>query len=952
MAEQPATIRTLTAKEMKNLAKPEFAKTPELFYPTKVFEQFGYSRAQCKCGANYWRHCEAQTTCGDSQCVGSYQFIGRGCGIGEQGQRLTYTQAWETFRRSLTSARVPCTAIARYPVVARWRADVEYVAAGIYCFQPYCVTGEMPPPANPLICPQFCVRFNDLDNIGLTGRHYSGFIMLGIQVFNLPGKYVFFKEECVEFNLRWLIEELRIDPNRITLIEDVWAGGGNMGPCVEYFIDGLEVGNMVFMQFKTFPDGSREELPVKVIDVGIGLERIPWLVNGTPTSYMDVFRNAFEWLKAKLEVDVNTEVWRKFGPLSCRLNIDEVDDIEATWRHIAELIGCPVDEVKNSISPIKDMYIVLDHTRTVLMIIEDGSLPSNVGGGSNVRNILRRVFALLKKRGWWDKLGMDGLIELFQMHKVDLRGIYGEFKEYKSFRSIIEVEYERWIHTDSEQGAKLQKLLKKNNGKLSLDNWIVAITSWGIPADVVAQIAHLEIPGNIYYVIAELQEKQTKAPEAILYSTSHLPETVNLYYQDHRLSSFSGRVIDVFPNVTQNGARNIVILDQSAFYPFSGGQANDIGTLVLKDQLYQVVDVQKVGPAVLHILDRPVGDEDYKGETATGNVDMARRTQLRNHHTATHIVFASCRKVLGPHIWQHGAKKTPESAHLDVTHYKSLTHAEEVAIENEANRIISSCVRISKSFMDKAQAERDYGFTLYQGGVVPGNNLRVVNIEGIDTEACCGTHCDNTAEVGWVRLLKTTRMSDGIVRLYYVAGERAVAQLNDEDAVLKKLMEDWKVPLAEVASTAERFFSGYKRYETRVQKQEVRILDLTVRAIVTDPGLPKAFVTTDQENPTIYFSYLPPHAQALKDHGKAVIFIGETFIFGLLGNPGLLDVQALLPFLRNKGDKAVQVRTKDKSKGKTGKAVEGVCEFSVLADEVKQTEVKEFLRAQGFAEFQ
>jgi alanyl-tRNA synthetase len=139
---------------------------------------------------------------------------------------------------------------------------VEYVAAGIYCFQPYCVTGEMEAPANPLICPQFCVRFNDLDNIGLTGRHYSGFIMLGIQVFNLPDKFVFFKEECVDFNLRWLINELEIDPDEITLIEDVWAGGGNLGPSVEYFINGLELGNMVFMQYKTFPDGSREELPV------------------------------------------------------------------------------------------------------------------------------------------------------------------------------------------------------------------------------------------------------------------------------------------------------------------------------------------------------------------------------------------------------------------------------------------------------------------------------------------------------------------------------------------------------------------------------------------------------------------------------------------------------------------------------------------------------------------
>lgn len=156
-------------------------------------------------------------------------------------------------------------------MIARWRNDVDYVAAGIFCFQPYCVTGEMDPPANPLICPQFCVRFNDLDNIGVTGRHYSGFTMMGIQVFNKPNQFIFFKDECVEFNYRWLTEELKIDPEEITFIEDIWAGGGNLGPCVEYFIHGLEIGNMVFMQYKYDHQGKTEELPVKVIDVGIGL---------------------------------------------------------------------------------------------------------------------------------------------------------------------------------------------------------------------------------------------------------------------------------------------------------------------------------------------------------------------------------------------------------------------------------------------------------------------------------------------------------------------------------------------------------------------------------------------------------------------------------------------------------------------------------------------------------
>ena len=118
---------------------------------------------------------------------------------------------------------------------------------------------------------------------------------------------------------------------------------------------------------------------------------------------------------------------------------------------------------------------MLDHTRTILITITDGSLPSNVGGGGNVRNILRRVFSLMKKNGWWDSLGMEGLLTIFEKHKEDLLGVYGEFPEYKSFAEIIQVEYERWLTTDDVQAANLKKLLQKKKNKLTIDDWIVAM---------------------------------------------------------------------------------------------------------------------------------------------------------------------------------------------------------------------------------------------------------------------------------------------------------------------------------------------------------------------------------------------------------------------------------------------------------------------------------------------
>ena len=629
-------VQCLTTKEIKALAKPEFAANPEKFYPTKTFEALGFHRAVCiKCKANFWRHTDKKLTCGDSNCDGKYSFIGAGVG---KGKKLTFAEAWQSFEENFTTPiktklgvdAPPCKAIERYPVVARWRNDVEFVAAGIYCFQPYCVTGELDPPANPLICPQFSVRFNDLDNIGITGRHYSGFIMLGIQVFNYPNDYKFFKDEVVEYNLRWLTEGLGIDPDEVTFIEDVWAGGGNLGPSIEYFVGGLEVGNMVFMQYKTFHDGSREELDITVIDTGVGLERVAWLYNGSATSYMDTFANAYAYLKKELNVEANDEVWVKFGPYSCTLNIDEVDDPDKAWADIAATIGEDVEVVKKAIQPVKELYIVLDHTRTVLFTISDGALPSNVGGGGNVRNILRRVFSLMKKNGWWDVLGMKGFLQIFEMHKQDLEGIYGKWPAYKSFAEIMQVEYDRWLFSDEESVKKLQGVIKKKKGKLGIDDWITCMQSHGIAVDTIAEVSKLPIPLNLYNEIALRQERTAKAPETVLYKTTHLPATDMILYDDHNIMEHNATIIEVFENVQDGRKPNIVILDRSAIYPTSGGQEHDKGFLTIKGCVgsYKIVNAVKVGKAVLHTLDRPLEGyiEMFKGKSVTVKIDEDRRS--------------------------------------------------------------------------------------------------------------------------------------------------------------------------------------------------------------------------------------------------------------------------------------------------------------------------------------
>jgi alanyl-tRNA synthetase len=336
-------------------------------------------------------------------------------------------------------------------------------------------------------------------------------------------------------------------------------------------------------------------------------------------------------------------------------------------------------------------------------------------------------------------------------------------------------------------------------------------------------------------------------------------------------------------------------------------------------------------------------------------IDSERRNQLRAHHTGTHIVFAACRKVLGPHVWQNGAKKTIESAHLDITHFKGITKDEEKAIENEANRIINNCHTINKYFMDKAEAEKKFGFHLYQGGIVPGNSLRVVNIEGVDTEACCGTHCDNTAEVGWVRLLKSQRISDGIVRLYYVAQERAISVLNDEHDILLKLCDQWKIDQQNILPTATRFFNDYKKLSATTQKQDLKILNLQVKYMLKDDQ--KVYlVKSDQPDPTMYFSFLPQFAEEIQKKEKGIIYVGKNFIIGLLGNPGLLQISQVEALCKETSTKEVKSRTQDqvkfdfKEKGKKPVVTKGVALFSITGENFNIDKIAEVLKGQGVTE--
>jgi alanyl-tRNA synthetase len=399
-------------------------------------------------------------------------------------------------------------------------------------------------------------------------------------------------------------------------------------------------------------------------------------------------------------------------------------------------------------------------------------------------------------------------------------------------------------------------------------------------------------------------------------------------------------------NVTDSSKPNIIVLDQSSFYPTSGGQEHDDGKMWIDGAEYEVVDCMKVGPCVLHVISPPLPAADnfdaYKGKEVRGLVNVERRSQLRNNHTATHIVYASCRKVLGPHVWQNGAKKSTKQAHLDITHFQSLSHADMLAIENEANRIVMRCKDITKGFMAKDVAEAKYGFHLYQGGVVPGNELRVVNIDDTDTEACCGTHADNTAEVGLIKLMKSARISDGIVRLYYVAGEHALALLNEDSNILNGLTSSWGIAADDILPTATRFFDGYKKYSNIVQKQNTQILDLSMKVFLLEPETKLTAFESTEANATLFIGNMPPFAAKLKEQGKGVVFIGSSFIYGLLGSaelvPKIAELEAFLQQLEvvsAEEDKQRALKKLSKQEQEAAKAAEVAAPVAAAASSSK-----------------
>ncbi|MDO9097143.1 MAG: alanine--tRNA ligase-related protein, partial [Candidatus Methanoperedens sp.] len=348
----------------------------------------------------------------------------------------------------------------------------------------------------------------------------------------------------------------------------------------------------------------------------------------------------------------------------------------------------------------------------------------------------------------------------------------------------------------------------------------------GIPPEITREVAkeagvEVELPDTFYSLVAQSHSKSQEEEEETL--SLELPQTRKLYYEYPEQMEFEAKVLDVI--------ENNVILDRTLFYPEGGGQPADHGTLSVNDYVANVVDAQNINGVIVHETDSDFGFK--KGDTVKGKIDWGRRLAHMRHHTATHIVNESAKTVLGNHIWQTGAQKSTDRARLDLTHYKRITDDEFREIELLANRSVMKNQPVFIDWMDRVEAEKQYGFVLYQGGVPPGKEIRILRV-GNDVEACGGTHVSNTGLIGPIKLIKTERIQDGVERIEFSAGEAAVKRWEERDELLNKSSEALRVSPEQLPDTVNRFFEEWKDFKKENERLKAELAEARVKAMMGD----------------------------------------------------------------------------------------------------------------------
>ena len=759
--------------------------------------------------------------CGDAPCV-EYSFIGKPL----FSKPMNLDEAREAFLSFFEEKGH--TRIDRASVVARWRNDIYLSIASIAVFQPHVTSGSSKPPANPLTISQPCIRLNDLESVGRSGRHLTTFEMMAHHAFNNEEEKIYWQNHTVEL-CHELYTSLGLEGSKITYKENPWVGGGNGGEALEVLAGGLELATLVFMDLEEDPEGDIEikgikfrRMPRSIVDTGYGLERLVWASQGTSTIYEAVFPEAVSYLtqRANLEEILKnaSSLITENAKLCGVLSIDYGSDLTELRQMVLDrlkILGhkLSLSEFTSIIEPLEKLFAIVDHCRSLVFMFGDGIVPSNVKAGYLARMVLRRTVLLLRDLGV-----PEALPDLVSHHIDNFSKTYPELKANKPhILDMVDLEIARFNKT-LERGRRTVKRALDSGG-INQEKLLDLYDSQGLPPSVVSEFAEAQghsitVPDGFLAMVADRHQGDSKEKAKNL-DFIDIASTNLDFYQDMEKRIFSSKVL--------YSSSNQICLENTLFYPEGGGQLSDIGTIEWGNKKIQMVNAQKIGDVVVHNLEGPLPPV---GTIISGVVDDSHRSGLSRHHTATHLIGAAARKILGTHVWQAGASKSPDKARLDITHHKRISREVIERIEAHVNELIIEDYPINTNFYSREEADSKYGDTLYQGGAPKYRDVRVVEIPGIDAQACAGTHVSSTSHVVAVKVLRTERVQDGVERIEFSAGPDAIKASQKERALLEETAEKLGVPMDQAPSAAQKFVKEWKELRNRVSSLEKELAAL------------------------------------------------------------------------------------------------------------------------------
>jgi alanyl-tRNA synthetase len=669
---------------------------------------------------------------------------------------------------------------------------------------------------------QRCVRaggkHNDLENVGYTARHHTFFEMLGNFSF---GDY--FKREAIQYAWEFLtqtlglpaerlwvtvfreddeaadiwLKEMKVDPERFTRMgekDNFWAMGdaGPCGPCSEIFFDHgpdvpggppgspdedgdryVEIWNLVFMQFDRSVDGSMTPLPAPSVDTGMGLERIAAVMQRVHSNYqIDLFANL----------------------------------IEAT----ADILG-----VKNDGS--SSLNVIADHIRACAFLIVDGVLPGNEGRGYVLRRIIRRAIRHGKK------LGMDGLF----FHKLvgplakEMGEAYPELlKGQAHAEKVLAKEETRFAETLDQGMEILEAAIADLDGKqLPGDVVFKLYDTYGFPVDLTADIARergLTVDEHGFEAAMEGQRERARASSKFSAAGGdELRTDARTHFLGYEGTEGSSEIVALFKDSVavdqlQVGDDGAVVLASTTFYAESGGQIGDKGILVDEGKLFRVDDTQKSGDANVHFGTVEQGVLNV-GDKMEAVVDADRRQAIRLNHSATHLMHAALRQVLGDHVTQKGSLVAPDRLRFDFSHYESVTPEQLQEIEHIVNAEIRKNIAADTSLMTFDDAIESGAMALF--GEKYGEKVRVLRLGDFSVELCGGTHVARTGDIGVFKITHEGGVASGVRRIEAVTGAGAIAWIDANQRTLNDLSGMLRGTPEQAAAKVEALLKRNKELE-------------------------------------------------------------------------------------------------------------------------------------------